>query len=76
MNDQRQRNTEFLLAIGDDDERFDKFVQSLPLEDVYYALELLHEYASKLLVEELEANDCVKDVSEASNVLNKIMRGV
>lgn len=76
MNDYDQRNLEFLLAIGDDEERFEEFVLSLPLEDIQYAVELLQKHASQIAIRRMEANDNIEDVSQAVSVLNKIMEGV
>lgn len=76
MNDYDQRNLEFLLAIGDDEERFEEFVLSLPLEDIQYAVELLQKHASQIAIQRMEANDNIQDVSQAMSVLNKIMEGV
>lgn len=71
MNEYDQRNLEFLLAIGDGEE-FDKFISSVPLDDITYALELLQTHASMMLVKELELQDDVEDVSLAATVINKI----
>lgn len=76
MNDYDQRNLEFLLAIGDDEEQFEEFVLSLPLEDIQYAVELLQKHASQIAIQRMEANDNIQDVSQAMSVLNKIMEGV
>ena len=76
MNDYDQRNLEFLLAIGDDEERFEEFVLSLPLEDIQYAVELLQKHASLIAIQRMEANDNIQDVSQAMSVLNKIMEGI
>lgn len=71
MNEHDQRNLEFLLAIGDGEE-FDKFISSVPLDDINYALELLQTHTSMMLVKELELQDDVEDVSLAATVINKI----
>lgn len=76
MNDYDQRNLEFLLAIGDDEERFEEFVLSLPLEDIQYAVELLQKHASHIAVRMMEAKDNVQDISQAASILNKIKEGV
>lgn len=72
MNDYDQRNLEFLLAIGDSEDEFEEFVLSLPLDDVQYAMELLQKHASQLVVQKMEANDDIEDVSHAVSILNKI----
>ena len=69
MND--QRNLEFLLAIGDGEE-FDAFVETLPLDDIVYALELLRKHSAKLMLQEIELQDDVVDVGLAQNIINKI----
>jgi len=71
MNEYRQQNLEFLLAIGNGKE-FDDFVESLPLDDIYYALELLYEHSANIMMKEIELQDDVKDVSLAVNLINKI----
>ena len=71
MTEYDQRNLEFLLAIGDGEE-FDKFIDSVPLDDINYALELLQTHVSTMLVKELELQDDVEDVSLAASVINKI----
>lgn len=71
MNEHDQRNLEFLLAIGDGEE-FDKFISSVPLDDINYALELLQTHTSMMMVKELELQDDVEDVSLAATVINKI----
>jgi hypothetical protein len=71
MNEYRQQNLEFLLGIGNGKE-FDDFVESLPLDDIYYALELLYEHSAEIMVKEIELQDEVKDVSLAVSVINKI----
>ncbi len=71
MNEHDQRNLEFLLAIGDGEE-FDKFISSVPLDDINYALELLQTHTSMMLVKELELQDDVEDISLAATVINKI----
>ena len=76
MNDYDQRNLEFLLAIGDNEEQFEEFVLALPFEDIQYAVELLQKHASQIVIQTMEANDNVEDVSQAVSVLNKIMEGV
>lgn len=69
MND--QRNLEFLLAIGDGEE-FDAFVETLPLDEIYYALELLRKHSAKLMLQEIELQDNVADVVLAQSIINKI----
>jgi len=71
MNEHDQHNLEFLLAIGDGEE-FDKFISSVPLDDINYALELLQTHTSMMLVKELELQDDVEDVLLAATVINKI----
>jgi len=71
MNEHDQRNLDFLLAIGDGEE-FDKFISSVPLDDINYALELLQTHTSMMMVKELELQDDVEDVSLAATVINKI----
>ncbi len=75
MNDYDQRNLEFLLAMGDG-VKFDEFVQSIPLDDVHYAIELLQKHATKILVQQMEASDNVENVSQAMLVLTKIKGSV
>ena len=76
MNDYDQRNLEFLLAIGDNEEQFEEFVLSLPLDEVQYAVELLQKHASQIAVRVMEVNDTIEDVSQAASILNKIKEGV
>ena len=76
MNNYDQRNLEFLLAIGDNEEQFEEFVLSLPLDEVQYAVELLQKHASQIAVRVMEANDNIEDVSQAASILNKIKEGV
>lgn len=76
MNDYDQRNLEFLLAIGDNEEQFEEFVLALPLDEIQYAVELLQKHASQIAVRMMEANDNVQDVSQAASILNKIKEGV
>ena len=71
MNEHDQRNLDFLLAIGDGEE-FDKFISSVPLDDINYALELLQTHTSMMMVKELELQDDVEDISLAATVINKI----
>ena len=69
MNEYREQNKQFLLNVSDD--VFDDWLQTISLDDVLYAKELLEEYLSECEVNDLEEIDVVDNITDAVTYLNK-----
>ena len=69
MNEYREQNKQFLLNVSDD--VFDDWLQTISLDDVLYAKELLEEYLSECEVNDLNEIDVVDDITDAIAYLDK-----
>jgi hypothetical protein len=71
MNKHDRDNLMFL--INADKATMKKWYRTVSKDDVDYALELLHQYKSELMVKEMEYMDDVDDVGMAREALKKFM---
>jgi hypothetical protein len=76
MNDWDRDNLEFLLALGTDE--FDAWMEQADQEDIEYAMKLIREARSELLVQEMDLTDAAdfyekkSDFPDALEVINRI----
>lgn len=70
MNDWDKDNLNFLLTISS--EVFEDWLSQADEDDIEYAMELLREAKSELIVQKMEILDDVDDTSDAKSVLQKI----
>jgi len=70
MNDWDKDNLYFLLTISS--EVFEDWLSQADEDDIAYAIELLQEAKSELILEKMELLDDVLDISTAQDVLKKI----
>lgn len=70
MNDWDKDNLHFLLTV--DSEVFEDWLNQADEDDVAYAIELLQQAKTDLIVEKIEYLDNVLDVSDAKDILKKI----
>lgn len=68
MSEHDLNNLEFLLKVSP--ETFDDWLQQASLDDVEYALELMQQAKSELIVKSYELTDVVEDFSLARSVLD------
>lgn len=72
MNKHDMDNLEYIRSLNE--EQFDAWSESLSLDDLQYAIDLLKAARTELTLQELELTDEVEDVSMAAGVLAKVMR--
>lgn len=72
MNQFDRENFDFMMQLSD--EEFDEFFADMPIDDIDYAIELIQQARSDLLVQEYNLLDSEEpDLSEAQAVLSRIM---
>lgn len=71
MNEHDNKNLQFLLDTPL--EEIQEWFQTIPLDDLTYATELLKEHRIRLTMEILKLQDEVDDTSEADEVVKNIM---
>lgn len=71
MNDHDRQNLQFLLYI--DQKTFLKWYAQASKDDIDYALELFARARSEFMIVDMEVNDDVQDLTQAKQVLHKIM---
>ena len=67
MNQHDKDNLRFLLSASPDSLR--EWYESVGQDDHEYAMELIQTYKAELIVETLETNDNVEDLSDAQRIL-------
>lgn len=70
MNDWDKDNLHFLLTV--DPEVFEDWLAQADEDDVEYAIELLQQAKSELLLQKMEILDDVEDTTDAKSILQKI----
>lgn len=70
MNDWDKDNLNFLLTVSS--EVFEDWLAQADEDDIEYAMELLREAKSELIVEKMEILDDVEDTTDAKSILQKI----
>jgi len=70
MNDWDKDNLHFLLTV--DPEVFEDWLAQADEDDVEYAIELLQQAKSELLLQKMEILDDVDDTTDAKSILQKI----
>jgi hypothetical protein len=72
MNQFDRENFDFMMQLSD--EEFDEFFADMPIDDIDYAIELIQQARSDLLVQEYNLLDSEEpDLAEAQAVLSRIM---
>jgi hypothetical protein len=71
MNDYDRNNLNFIRSL--DENQFDEWYASISLDDIDYALELLHQARLELSMQMHELTDEVKDTKLAKAALSKFM---
>jgi hypothetical protein len=70
MNDWDKDNLHFLLTV--DPEVFEDWLAQADEDDVEYAIELLQQAKSELILQKMEILDDVDDTTDAKSILQKI----
>ena len=70
MNDWDKDNLHFLLSV--DPEVFEDWLEQADEDDVEYAIELLQQAKSELILQKMEILDDVEDTTDAKSILQKI----
>lgn len=70
MNDWDKDNLHFLLTV--DPEVFEDWLAQADEDDVEYAIELLQQAKSELILQKMEILDDVEDTTDAKSILQKI----
>lgn len=73
FNEHDYRNLSFLMSMSGDDS-WQSWADSVPVDDLKYALELLQRANSELVVRELELADDVTDLTDAERICNIFSR--
>lgn len=72
MNDHDRQNFNFLMGLNE--EEFESFFSEMPEDDIQYAIELIQQARTELMVYEQELLDSsVEEFNEAREVLARIM---
>lgn len=70
MNDWDKDNLHFLLTVSS--EVFEDWLAQADEDDIEYAIELLQQAKSELLLQKMEILDDVDDTTDAKSILQKI----
>lgn len=74
MNKKDKKNLDFLLKSPQED--FEKWMDEASMDDIEYALEIIRQSKSELMVEEMELREAAimyeDDIVEAKHILNRI----
>lgn len=70
MNEWDKDNLHFLLTV--DPEVFEDWLAQADEDDIEYAIELLQQAKSELLLQKMEILDDVEDTTDAKSILQKI----
>jgi hypothetical protein len=70
MNDWDKDNLHFLLTVSS--EVFEDWLAQADEDDIEYAIELLQQAKSELLLQKMEILDDVEDTTDAKSILQKI----
>lgn len=72
MNDHDRNNLNFILSL-DTREKFDQWAQTLSVDDMQYAIDLIKRQRSEIMLQTLEFYDDVEDTAHAKNILKGFM---
>ena len=72
MNDHDRNNLNFILSL-DTREKFDKWALQLSADDMQYAIDLIKQGRSEIMLKTLEYLDEVEDTADAMNILKGFM---
>lgn len=70
MNDWDRENLDFIL--GTSDEGFDIWLAQADEDDIEYALELVYKAKAEFIIEDMEDNDNVINLTEAKKLIDRI----
>jgi hypothetical protein len=72
MNNYDRRNLEFILSM--DPDQIQEFFESMPADDIFYAIELIQLAKCEVIIKSLELIESVEtDFADARAVLTRIM---